>query len=334
MLLTLSFKSLNTITLTAVFVLLLIGSLVRSMGAGMGCPDWPKCFGRYVPPTSQEQLPSNYQEIFQKKRLAKNQRLAKYFYRLGYDQLAFKLVNDPAVQQEQTFDTTKAWMEYINRLIGALIGLLVFFNMIFAFSIKTNPRIPMIGTGIFILTGLQGWIGSLVVSTNLLKGFITLHMLLTLLILALLIWMNVNIRKMKKIVDRPLFILSIILFLLVISQIILGTEVRSIIDPLLATESNRSDWTNALTRIFYIHRSYSWFILAGAIGIYYMVRIHNHQLLQLPAILLISQVVLAAVVGIIMVEFNFPFWAQSLHLLLVAGIFSILFYLSLRLKIV
>lgn len=326
------FKKINRLTIGSVLVLILIGSIVRSMGAGMGCPDWPKCFGSYVPPTSHEQLPPNYLEIFKTKRLAKNNRLASMFRKVGYGELAHEIQNDPFVQKEQSFEVKKAWIEYINRLVGVLIGFFVLLNMVLSFTVKKNRWIPIAGVAVFILTGFQGWVGSLVVSTNLLKGFITFHMLLALLIVALLIWMNVRSREVKVTIDKKLYFITLGLLVLFIPQIVLGTEVRALIDPLLVAEPDRSTWASSLTGSFFIHRSYSWVILLGSLFIYFFVRKHNYYDLKKISSLLITSVLLIAAVGIVMVKFSFPFWSQPIHLLLAAGIFSLLFYLLLRLK--
>ncbi len=326
------FLKINTITLGSVLVLILVGSIVRSMGAGMGCPDWPKCFGSYVPPTSSEQLPENYLEVFKQKRLVKNKRLAAMLTSFGYGNLGNQILDDPSIQVEHEFSVTKAWIEYVNRLVGVVIGLLVFLNMIWAFSIKKNRWIPIVGILIFVLTGFQGWVGSLVVSTNLLKGFITFHMLLALLIVALLIWMQVRVRELVVVKNKYLFLLVLVSFLFLIPQILLGTEVRHIVDGLLVNESNRSVWVESLTTVFLIHRSYSWIVLLGVMAIFVLVRQWKVDQLKRSSSLLFSLVIATAIAGIVMTEFSFPFWTQPIHLLLASGIFSVLFYLILRLK--
>ncbi|WP_420319229.1 COX15/CtaA family protein [Ekhidna sp.] len=330
-----NFLRINAITLGSVLLLILVGSIVRVMGAGMGCPDWPKCFGSYIPPTSSAGLPDNYQDIFREKRLSKNERLAAMFSKLGYEELSDRITKDPSILIEQEFDATKAWIEYINRLIGVLIGLLVFLNMIFSFTyLKESKWIPIVGVSIFVLTGFQGWVGSLVVSTNLLHGFITFHMLLALLIVALLIWMNVKVRDLAVIKDKKLFIIGLITTLLFIPQIILGTEVRGVIDDLLISSIGRSEWGLELSNTFYIHRTYSWLILTGTVSMYYYAKKSQEQWLIKQTIQLVALVFLAMVAGIAMVQFNFPFWVQPLHLILAVGIFSLLFYLTLRIKLV
>lgn len=329
-----NFLRINVITLVAVFILILVGSIVRVMGAGMGCPDWPKCFGSYIPPTTSEGLPDNYQDIFREQRISKNQRLAKLFNNLGYNELSDRITEDPAVLVEQEFNVTKAWIEYINRLVGVAIGLLVFLNMILSFSLaKETIWIPVMGISVFVLTGFQGWVGSLVVSTNLLHGFITFHMLLALVIVAMLIWMNIRVRKLSYYASTKLFVLSLATTILFLPQLILGTEVRGTIDDLLISAVGRSGWSNYLTNTFLIHRSYSWLLLIGSVCIFFFGKASGERWIIKTSRLLVIQVFLAILAGILMVRFSFPFWLQPLHLIFGVGIFSLLFYLNLRLKL-
>lgn len=300
----------------------------------MGCPDWPKCFGSYIPPSSSESLPDNYQDIFRSKRLQKNERLAGIFASLGYQGLAERITDDPLVLEEQEFSYTKAWIEYINRLVGVLIGFLVFANMLYSIGYWRRHRgVTVAGFAIFILTGFQGWVGSLVVSTNLLHGFITFHMLLALFILGLLIWMNIQVRSLQIYKNSRLFWVCLVSLVLFMPQIILGTDVRAIIDELLITEGNRAQWTPYLEKgIFYFHRSYSWIVLVSSITIFYMVRKYDFKSVKPYANQLVVLVIVGMLAGAGMVWFDFPFWMQPLHLIVATGIFSILLFLTLRVR--
>ena len=113
------------LTLVLIFLVIIAGSLVRSTGAGMGCPDWPKCFGQVVPPTSESELPDDYLETFKNKRQKKVERFSKMLDGFGMSNTAEKLRNDPTVLKEEPFNARKTWTEYINRLFGVLAGLAV-----------------------------------------------------------------------------------------------------------------------------------------------------------------------------------------------------------------
>src|SRR5688572_594700 len=113
-----SFRRLTISTLIAVYLLILVGGIVRSTGSGMGCPDWPKCFGNWVPPTSVSELPANYKEVYSEYRHKKNIRFAKYLNALGMEETARLLLNDPSVLEENDFNPLKTWIEYGNRVVG------------------------------------------------------------------------------------------------------------------------------------------------------------------------------------------------------------------------
>src|SRR4029078_7060574 len=90
-----AFLKFSKIILVNIFLVILAGGVVRMTQSGMGCPDWPKCFGRWIPPVSVDQLPVNYKELY-----------------------AFKYV-------DTSFNPYHTWIEYINRLLGAILGVLL-----------------------------------------------------------------------------------------------------------------------------------------------------------------------------------------------------------------
>ena len=116
------FRRWGIVTVVATIFLIWVGGWVRSTGSGMGCPDWPKCFDLWIPPTAEAQLPPNYLEEYVKMRQRKNERVAKTLSRMGMADLADKIKNDPSVYEHEPFNLYKTWTEYINRVIGVLVG--------------------------------------------------------------------------------------------------------------------------------------------------------------------------------------------------------------------
>jgi len=195
------FQKFALVSTIATYFLIFIGGLVRVSGAGLGCPDWPKCFGRWIPPLSHAQIP------------------------IGFDASAFNL--------------TLAWIEYINRLAGMITGLLILITALLAiknFRRSKHILIPSILAA--ILVAFQGWYGSVVVKSQLMPATVSVHMLLALIIVSLLIYathssyhLSTNISEPKKIPHRKWLLY---LWFISVIQILIGTGIRSQIEIIWA----------------------------------------------------------------------------------------------------
>ena len=232
----------------------------------MGCPDWPKCFGRWVPPTSLDQLPENYKEVYSAHRDRKNQKFANYLSVIGLDETANQIRVDKSILQEADFNPTKTWVEYINRLVGVAIG--GFIILLFWRSLplrKTAPALFSYSLLTLIAVIIQGWFGSIVVSTNLTTWTITIHMFVALLIVGFLVYLyhkSLNAGDHKVEVPMSLKMLLAGALLLLLVQVVLGTEVREAIDVVATSISDRSLWVEKLGMDFLVHRSFSLAVLA------------------------------------------------------------------------
>jgi cytochrome c oxidase assembly protein subunit 15 len=326
-----SFRRLTISTLVAVYVLILVGGIVRSSGSGMGCPDWPKCFGSWVPPTSVEQLPADYQEFYSAYREKKNVKFAKYLTALGFDETAQKLLNDKTVLEEAAFNPTKTWIEYVNRLVGVVIGFMIFAVFVSSLKFRKSKRsLTVMAFLLFIMVGFQGWLGSIVVSTNLTAWTITLHMFLALVIVAMLAYLLVvsseqpYVGTQKKISGWLVMVCLIVLTV----QILWGTKVREAID-LAAASLPRDSWISNLGKPFLIHRSFSWVVLLFYVGLSYnLIKTLGLKPFPLTLIVLILGAILS---GAGMAYFAVPAFLQPVHLLLASLAFGVQFILLLEL---
>ncbi len=188
------FKRFAVLSLVFTYLVIFIGGLVRVSGAGLGCPDWPKCFGRWIPPTDVSQLPAHM---------------------------------DPAM-----FNFTLAWIEYINRLFGVALGLIILTTAILAIiHMRKQPKVLYSSILATLLVAFQGWQGSRVVSSALEPFIISIHLFIALMIVSVLIYMVYHTYQEKTCPDRDkkpyLFYLFFGYYLLMMIQIIMGTQIRS-----------------------------------------------------------------------------------------------------------
>src|SRR6478752_2484021 len=148
------FRRFGIVNIIAIYLVILAGGVVRTTGSGMGCPDWPKCFGRWVPPTDKSQLPKDYLEVYKRKRIAKNEKLAVTLRKFGFTAVADTIVSHPAAFIETSFNPTKTWIEYLNRVAGASIGILIFLTLLFAFPLrKVDKTIVWLSFLAFVVVG-------------------------------------------------------------------------------------------------------------------------------------------------------------------------------------
>jgi cytochrome c oxidase assembly protein subunit 15 len=334
-----NFRTINLITIVSLFVLILAGGVVRSSGSGMGCPDWPKCFGRYIPPTDVSELPADYKQTFVAKRTAKNQRFAKTLDVFGYSELANRIRQDKSILMPEEFNAARTWTEYVNRLIGALSGLFLLLTAILAWSYrKDNFWIPVLSIINLFLVGFQAWLGSIVVSTNLVAWIVTVHMILALIILALAIYTY----HLAKVVDKPrlkvkpfIGFLTVAVVVLSVVQITFGTEVREKIDQVAERyqEQERGEWVKAAGEIFSNHRDSALLVLLFNVMLYALIRknFSRHSIHQQIMSFIFLMIMLQIVTGIALSYFALPPVAQALHIVLASLIFGAQVYLLLNL---
>lgn len=325
-----AFIRFNWITLVLIYLVVVAGSFVRITGSGMGCPDWPKCFGQWVPPTQISELPENYKEIYSEKRAKKIEKFTKFLSSIGMEEIAEKLKNDPLLLVEEDFNSSKTWTEYVNRLFGFLAGNAMLLAFIWLLLKYRKRKLVLLAGLNLILMGIEAWFGSIVVASNLVPWTITIHMLLALVIIALQLYIirlisPVYLNNLK----HPKWMLTLIwvCFLITFYQMFLGTQVRESIDELAKFGFGRETWTDKLGMPFYIHRSFSWLVLILIV----LVAWKNEQMQKLTAIRFLFIVLfLELLSGVLLAYVDMPGLVQTSHLIFATILFGILTMLIFR----
>lgn len=334
------FIRLNLVTVIVTIVLILAGGVVRSTGSGMGCPDWPKCFDQYVPPTSVDQLPRDYKEKYVAGRVKKNERFARLLERMGKKDVADSIRHDQSITVPETFNVAKTWTEYINRLTGAVTGCLLVALAVMSLTYKNKAkRIIFLSILNLIVVVFQAWLGSIVVSTNLLAWVVTVHMLLALVILAILVYTYYYARsryQQQTVIIATVFWLKVLLLAAIvfsIIQITLGTEVREAIDAVAKNMfyQGRGSWVSRAGEVFSYHRDLA--VVVGILNVFVYQVVMNKfggratELRLGNAILLVLLIQIAS--GLLLSNFALPPLAQVVHLVCSTVLFTLQFYLYL-----
>lgn len=276
-------------TVIATVVLIFVGGLVRAAGAGLGCPDWPQCFGMWIPPTNVADLPAQY--------------------------------------DADLFNPVHTWLEYINRLVGVLIGFLITLTFMISFKYRKKDPVVTVSSGLaFVLVLFQGWLGGQVVRSGLSAGMITIHMIVAMIILGVLLFatfraMNTSlVTTLSKKVRKTLLWTGGIVLFLSIAQMILGTQVREQVDVAKnVLDIPREAWIDSLGFIYEIHRSFSWLLVGFAGYLVYQNRKFNvSKRLNRLGVFIAAMILLQMFVGIGMEWFDMAGVLQVLHLVGIA----------------
>jgi len=308
------------------------GAIVRMTGSGMGCPDWPKCFGYLIPPTERAQLDwkaaHDYQAgqviiVNEELRVAnKNFRSSEQYNETNWEHYT---QHDYAL-----FNPVHTWIEFLNRLLGALGGLATLVVGILSFwHWKKSKLIPLIAWGIIFGMGFQAWLGKTVVDSNLQPFKITIHMVMALVIVALLLYLYYISKENKRTINLPINIKAWTIFALALTlvQIAMGTQVRQFVDEQidLLGEGTQALWLDPAPLLFYVHRSFSLLVTGLNIWLFLRLRKLDFPTQQMQQVLVLIGLEIAT--GILMYYVDFPFSSQPLHLLFAALLFGAQSYL-------
>ena len=321
-------------TLSIIYLVIIAGAVVRMTGSGMGCPDWPKCFGYYIPPTEAEALEWKPDQNYRKGQVIIREEKLEVAQR---DFISTELYN-PSNWEAYTkhdyalFNPWHTWIEYINRLLGALAGLFtlaLFISTLFEPK-KNRKHIVIAGLVLFGIL-FQAWLGATVVYSVLNPLKITLHMLMALVLVALLFYLKAQIdqeqpetSELKR--HRLMLITALSLTLI---QVLFGTQVRQSVDHFIDDGNPIATWIQNAPVLFYIHRSFSILVLLVNGILFYRLRKTSAFYFTYYQVVL-GLILIEIGTGIAMSYFEFPFSSQPLHLVIASLLFGVQAYLVMK----
>jgi len=311
------FQKLNWVLVFMTFDLIVFGAFTRLTDSGLGCPDWPGCYGVSNP-----------------------------FHALSQIQQAESAMPTGPVT------VIKAWIEMIHRYLAMTVGALILIQLALAFSkMKSLGRTPFIASiGLLLLVCIQGAFGAWTVTLKLQPIIVTMHLMLALVLLACLTayaqqtWQDqsstVRVIRIRPLSAQLLLIASVILFIQVFLGAWVSTNYAVLACPdfpmCLGSAWPETDWAEgfslwrqlglnaqgefispiALQTIHWAHRLFAVLVLIvlGSLALKAL-QLTNSALLGLGrfAKLLLALLLLQVITGISNVVFQWPLIAALLH---------------------
>ncbi|RPF74384.1 MAG: hypothetical protein CBE49_002195 [Rickettsiales bacterium TMED289] len=278
------FKSALSSTILS-YLLIFIGGLVRVSGSGLGCPDWPKCFGRWVPPTSLEQIPTHI------------------------DPTAFNIV--------------LAWIEYGNRMLGVIVGVaIIIMTAIAIIYFRNNSKIFYSSIISLFLVAANGGLGAIVVSSVLNPFVVSLHMILALFLVSVLSYSTIESYKLTNsdkltsiFLSKKISISLIALWCLIVIEILLGTGIRTNIE-LIAIDNplfSKGELLNALNSYKYLHSVLGFSLLFLSIYLCNLFKYDFFGLSKQLVYFIFGMIMFQIFLGELMIFFELPQLTRLFH---------------------
>jgi len=253
--------ALTLLTLFLTFDLVLFGAFTRLTDSGLGCPDWPGCYGSASPFGASEQI----------------------------DRAQAALPSGPVTHG-------KAWIEMVHRYLAAAVGVLIIAMTLVSWSARREDApSPWWPSATLVWVCLQGAFGALTVTMKLYPAIVTLHLLGGLALLALLAAQQEAFEPRPFALPRTLWLGACAVGLLTVVQVALGGWVSTNYAVLACTDfpTCQGSWWPAMdfTQGFTLRRELGataqggWLPFAALTAIHYTHRLAAYLLLAALALL-------------------------------------------------
>lgn len=148
------FRQLTLIASILALCVVGLGAYVRLSDAGLGCPDWPGCFGSMTVPQSEAAI-----------------------------------LQAQTAYPDATLEVHKAWKEMLHRYLAGTLGILILGLFILGWQARKVIRVsPWLPTLLLLLVSFQAALGMWTVTMLLKPAIVTAHLLGGMSTLALLVW--------------------------------------------------------------------------------------------------------------------------------------------------